>query len=279
MEQDFDYHYHEFDKVVVFLSGSVTYVMEGTAYYLEPWDVLIVGHDQVHSTIIDGADTYERIVLWMRPGFLEENSTPGFALGRFITLAREREFALVRPDADQRAALMRLLNDVEDAAASRELGHELMARTALLQFLVLLNRAAADMRDACGAYRRDEKFNDILAYINRNLAADLSIAALSARFYISPSRLAHKFKDMTGCTPHSYITAKRLLAAADMIKRGEPASIAASSCGYSDYSSFLRAFTKLFNCTPRLLSLSRERESKQRESAMGGIGSELGPGH
>ena len=34
VELELGYHYHEFDKIVVFLTGNVTYVVEGKAYFL-----------------------------------------------------------------------------------------------------------------------------------------------------------------------------------------------------------------------------------------------------
>ena len=30
--QEFEFHYHDFNKVIIFLSGKVTYLIEGTAY-------------------------------------------------------------------------------------------------------------------------------------------------------------------------------------------------------------------------------------------------------
>ena len=36
-----DYHYHEFDKLILLLGGKVTYVVEGVTYFLQPWDVLL----------------------------------------------------------------------------------------------------------------------------------------------------------------------------------------------------------------------------------------------
>ncbi|MEI3306652.1 MAG: hypothetical protein V8R40_11975 [Dysosmobacter sp.] len=36
--QKLDYHYHEFDKLILFLGGKVTYVVEGVTYFLQPWD-------------------------------------------------------------------------------------------------------------------------------------------------------------------------------------------------------------------------------------------------
>ena len=35
LAQKIDYHYHEFDKLVIFLGGKVTYVVEGVTYFLK----------------------------------------------------------------------------------------------------------------------------------------------------------------------------------------------------------------------------------------------------
>ena len=43
--QKLDYHYHEFDKLIFFLGGNVTYMVEGVTYFLQPWDVLLVQYN------------------------------------------------------------------------------------------------------------------------------------------------------------------------------------------------------------------------------------------
>ena len=60
-----------------------------------------------------------------------------------------------------------------------------------------------------------------------------------------------KFKDNTGMTLHNYILQKRLLYARDLIQKGTPIIKASMDCGFNDYSSFLRAFKKHFNCSPK----------------------------
>ena len=40
--QERDYHFHEFDKIVVLISGSVTYMVEGTACEMQPGDVVLL---------------------------------------------------------------------------------------------------------------------------------------------------------------------------------------------------------------------------------------------
>lgn len=38
--QEFEFHYHDFDKILIFLSGKVTYLIEGRSYELQPYDII-----------------------------------------------------------------------------------------------------------------------------------------------------------------------------------------------------------------------------------------------
>ena len=75
--QKLDYHYHEFDKLVIFLGGKVTYVVEGVTYFLKPWDIVLIQHNLIHRPIIHAEEPYERAVLW--PGWTPPTTcgTPG----------------------------------------------------------------------------------------------------------------------------------------------------------------------------------------------------------
>lgn len=252
IELELNYHYHEFDKIVVFLSGKVTYVVESKAYFLNPWDIVLVPHGQIHRPIIDTAEPYERITLWIKPDYLKKSSLGGDDLRQCLARAEERSFALIRPDSGARVTLMKLLSGVETAMKSKEFGREVLYRSLFMQFLVELNRIAlADATDKnTAAFRSDPKLDEIVAYINGNLTEDLSLDTIAKKFYISKSYLMHKFKETTGCPAHRYIQQKRLMLAADLIREGMPVVDAGAKCGYGDYSAFLRAFKKLFGVNP-----------------------------
>jgi len=96
----------------------------------------------------------------------------------------------------------------------------------------------------------DKQIELLLHYINQNLSADLSNEVLAEKFFISKYHLMHKFKKETGYTLHNYIEQKRLLFAANAIIEGMPVLEAAKACGFSDYSTFLRAFRRKYNMTP-----------------------------
>ena len=36
------YHYHDFDKITLFFRGHVSYDVEGTAYDLQPFDIVVI---------------------------------------------------------------------------------------------------------------------------------------------------------------------------------------------------------------------------------------------
>ena len=251
--EEMEYHYHEFDKIVLFLSGTASYIIEGRSYFLEPWDVLLVSHHLIHKPVIDPSDPYERVVLYLDPGFVRSHSTPEGDLTACFRLARERQFALMRPDPAQREQLRRLLAALEEAVADRGFAGGLLARTCFLQLLIHLNRAMVqDHTDRVrSASRHDPKIERALAYINDHLADELTVDALAGQAYVSKYHFMRRFKQCTGCSVHRYITQKRLLAAADLLRAGVSAQNACARCGFQDYSTFQRAFRRQFGATPR----------------------------
>lgn len=251
--EEMEYHYHEFDKIVIFLSGRASYIIEGRSYFLEPWDVLLVSHHLIHRPVTDPDHPYERVVIYLDPGFLRSSGTRGEDLSSCFDLARERQFALMRPDGEEREKLEGLLGQLELAMKDRAFGGDLLARTCFLQLLIYLNRAMVrdrTHRDRT-ASRYDPKLAQTLSYIHDHLGEELTVDALARRVYASKYHFMRRFKELTGCSVHQYITQKRLLAAAELLRAGVSAQTACGRCGFQDYSAFHRAFRRQFGASPR----------------------------
>ncbi|MBO5339957.1 MAG: helix-turn-helix domain-containing protein [Oscillospiraceae bacterium] len=251
--EEMDPHYHEFDKIVIFLSGTASYIIEGRSYFLQPWDVLLVSHHLIHKPVIDPNDPYERVVIYLDPGFIRSHSTQGGDLTACFRLARQRQFALMRPDREQREQLQTLLQALESALEENAFAGELLCRTCFLQLLIHLNRAM--VRDRTDRNRKasvhDPKIERVLSYINDHLADDLSVDTLAGQIYTSRYHFMRRFKQLAGCSVHQYIIQKRLLAAADLLRSGVSAQEACTRCGFQDYSAFHRAFRRQFGIAPR----------------------------
>ena len=252
--QKLDYHYHEFDKLIFFLGGNVTYMVEGVTYFLQPWDVLLVQHNLIHKPEIDANEPYERIVIWLGRDYLTERSTPEEPLDQCFDLTRERGFHLLRADGERRLQYMQTIRRLEEALRSQEFGASRMADTLCQQLLIDVNREILRSRTAQeerDSYRVDPKMEEVLKYITSHLEEELSVDLLAKRFFISRYYLMHRFKDVTGYTVHQYISQKRLLRAGELIRQGVPVMKAAEQAGFSDYSTFLRAFQKTFRMSPK----------------------------
>ena len=245
--QERDFHYHEFDKIVLLLSGRVDYAVESVSYALRPWDILLVKHHTIHKAIIDKSEPYERIILYLDGKYFDRLLPEAHLMDCFEEADRSGEYRLV-PDAGQRKAMEQTLQSYEQAAKDRAFGAQTLCDTYILQLLVLLGRMnAAPRREE---QRFDPKIRQTLSYINEHLGEELSVERLSEQVYLSRYHFMRLFKAETGSTVHAYVRQKRLLYAARLIREGTNANLAAESAGFADYSAFHRAFRQSFGISP-----------------------------
>lgn len=250
---EFEYHHHDFHKIVVFISGKVTYHIEGKAYALKPWDILLVGNTEIHKPQISPDKMYERIVLWVYPEFLERNNSQNTNLLSCFQTAKEKEYHLIRVGKDSLSSLKETLVAIEEEKSSGDFGSDILVRSLFFQFMVSLNRlfsSKENLRVEKGL-NYDEGLSAIINYINQNLQGDLSIDKIASRFFMSRYNLMHKFKKETGTSIYSYIIQKRLILSKALIREGLPITEVSQECGFGDYSSFIRAFKKSYGKTPR----------------------------
>lgn len=251
---EFEFHYHDFNKIIVFISGTVTYLIEGRAYNLKPWDILLVNSNEVHRPVIDPGETYERIVLWINSAFLEKHSSPECSLMTCFEVSLNRNYKLLRLNPDVIGKVKHILLQLEAACKDKGFGARLLKNSLFVQFIVYVNRFVLNAEispEALTDVKFDEQISSVIEYINENLAADLSIDGLADRFFTSRYHLMHKFKSQTGYSIHSYILKKRLIMSNALIKKGKAITQAALECGFNDYSNYLRAFTSMYGMSPR----------------------------
>lgn len=246
--QERDFHFHDFDKIVLLISGGVDYAVEDKVYRLRPWDVLLVRHHMIHKALIDKSEPYERIIIYLDRKYFDR-VMPGAGLLDCFERAGKTGCHLLAPDAGQREGLMAALDAYERSLTDEDFGAQAMRDTLMMQLLIRINRIASAAPERPDV-RLDPKIEDTLSYINENLIRELTVDALAARVYLSRYHFMRLFKAQTGMTVHAYIRRKRLLYAARLIREGVNANKAAFDSGFADYSTFHRAFTESFGMSP-----------------------------
>ena len=245
-----DFHFHEFDKLVLLLSGRVDYALESIVYTLRPWDILLVRHHTIHKALVDKSVPYERIILYLDRKYFDR-LMPQARLFACFDRADERAEYLLSPDDEQRAQLVEVLAGIEKSLHAADFGAQAMCDSYLVQLLVLLGRLSANTEAVLsGEGQYDEKIAAVLSYISENLTEGLSVDELAESVHISRYHFMRLFKAQTGTSVHAYVRQRRLMHAAHLIREGMSAARAAEESGFADYSAFHRAFTAAFGVSP-----------------------------
>ncbi|WP_110956112.1 AraC family transcriptional regulator [Anaerosinus massiliensis] len=253
-QQEFEFHYHDFKKIIFFLSGKVTYLIEGKSYILKPGDILLVDNHDIHKPLIDPSETYERIIIWANMHLIEAYRHKDCDIARCFQVAKEKKSNLIRLESSTaRDKMKTVLTELETSLTTTEFGSNLLSKALFIQLMIYLNRMQLNHQayNLDDAITYDKQIEKILNYINEHLAEDISITFLAEKFFLSRYYMMHKFKKATGYSLHNYVLQKRLIVTANLIKQGIPITKAATQCGFHDYSNFLRAFKKLFKKSPR----------------------------
>ena len=96
----------------------------------------------------------------------------------------------------------------------------------------------------------DKLLNACLAYIDENLTRIENVSDVAKAVFASDSYVYQIFRKKLGKSPKRYIRDGRLTLAKYYIEKGESPSSVYLKCGFKDYSSFFRAYKKLFGFAP-----------------------------
>ena len=248
----FEYHHHDFSKIVVLIDGDLTYYIEGKAYILKPWDILFVNKNEIHKPVVNPNKYYERIVIWLNPDFMAKYAQGNNDLLKCFEVAIKNNYNLLRLNMKSIEVIKNLIQDIQNCNNSNEFGSEILKESLFVQLMVLMNRLFlnSDKNRDIEDIQYDKTIEGVLNYINSNLENDLSIDTIASEFFISKYYLMRKFKNQIGSSIHNYVVQKRLILARSLISDGLSMSSVCSRCGFNDYSSFVRAFKKVYGVSP-----------------------------
>lgn len=250
-QQDFEYHYHDFYKVLLLFSGNVTYTIEGRTYLLAPYDIVFVNAGEIHCPTVHDNTVYERMILYISPDFFRTLRTDDYDPEYCFIKAREEHSNVLRIPGFRQSLLYRTAMELLASASDTDYGHTLHHRLQFLEFMLQLNRTAVHEHiQYIEVQSSNDKIMQILEYIRQNLTEDISPDQIAGTFFLNKYYLMHLFKEETGYTLGSYITNKRLLYARELLQKNIPATQVCYDCGFKNYSTFSRAYKKCFQEIP-----------------------------
>ena len=242
-----EFHAHDFLELYYFLDGSVTYYIEDQVYDLCPGDLLIIPAGKMHRPVIANEHAaYERMVLWITPQYLQSIDSPAGDLQKNLQKVGEHGYCVPFR------------------------GDETVFVTALLKKLLYMQKNDTDPKFCAGAvelylwtifrsygvidttHRNETQvIPQVIRYITEHFSEPLTLEDIAAEFFVSKSYLNRHFKAYTNSTVYAYIMALRLTHARRLLREGIPAVEAGRECGFSDYSTFYKAFKTQTGLSPQ----------------------------
>lgn len=242
-----EFHAHDFLELYYFLDGSVTYYIEDQVYDLCPGDLLIIPAGKMHRPVIANEHAaYERMVLWITPQYLQSIDSPAGDLQKNLQKVGEHGYCVPFR------------------------GDETVFVTALLKKLLYMQKNDTDPKFCAGAvelylwtifrsygvidttHRNETQvIPQVIRYITEHFSEPLTLEDIATEFFVSKSYLNRHFKAYTNSTVYAYIMALRLTHARRMLREGIPAVEAGRECGFSDYSTFYKAFKTQTGLSPQ----------------------------
>ncbi len=253
-------HSHSFFEVLYICSGSIQYLIGTERYRLQAGDVVFVPPGISHRPLLsDGVqEAYRRYVLWLSTEFVR-SLAPYFPREGFQCPS------LLRTANTKFSRIGRIFQNGIRERTQEKPGWKASLYANTVCLMVELYRIIADDQAQRPSSEKPQLLDQILTYVEENLSERITLADTARQFYVSESTISAIFRKEMGISFYRSVTQRRLIASKNLILAQEPLEIVASRVGFSDYSSFYRAFRQEYGISPRQF---REEQGKQTSGAV-----------
>lgn len=244
--EEYDIHCHNTYEVYYFISGDVSYLVEGKHYTPTPHSILMISPNILHGVKSNSHVSYKRFAFHFLPEVIPVEN-------RFALLAPFHQSSSQSDIYYQDVRNFKLQNYFENLLMCEDMPDDMrsmaipIAVQALLSQILYMSRQTKSLPPS---ENHSQTVSKIIAYINDNLSKKITLDDISDRFFISKHHLNKVFRKATGTTLLHYVSHKKIATANHYMMQGDSASEASLKVGFSDYSVFYRSYKKFFGHAP-----------------------------
>jgi AraC-like DNA-binding protein/mannose-6-phosphate isomerase-like protein (cupin superfamily) len=249
-------HWHDHFEIALVEEGHGAFMFGRRSLAAEPGDIFFIDNSQPHVALADPGSPLRLLLVLFRPELLAGPGCRELDLGYLAPFrVDERTWSpRVRGTTDLAAEVAPVLRRLRATHERRDPAERHLADATLRMALALVNRdkgSAANAGAARAAADRREQIRPVLAYVDGHCRESITLDDVADLVHVSPSRVRHVFKDVTGVSFKEYVTqvrvaeAKRLLLSTDF-------SVAeiARAVSYSNLNQFYKVFYRSCAMSP-----------------------------
>ena len=249
-------HWHDHLEVALVLEGRGAFLFGRRALPAEPGDVFFVDNSQPHVALAGEGGSLRLLLVLFRPELIAGPGCRELDVGYLAPFRVDERRASPRVCGGSELAgeLGRVLRELQATWERHDPAERYLADATLRRALALVNRErGAGARDAAAraAADRREQIRPVLAYVDGHCREGITLEDVAVVVHVSPSRVRHVFKDVTGVGFKEYVTQVRV-AEAKRLLLGTDLSVAeiARAVSYTNLHQFYRVFYRSCAMSP-----------------------------
>lgn len=243
-------HSHAFYELIYCCSScGAEYLVGSDRYRIQRGDIIFVPPGISHRPLLPEhmPNPYDRYVLWLSARFMEQYAK----LYPHSFAGKQTSAGILRTAGTKWEMLADIFHTGVQEAEKQKDGWEAAVFGNTIVLLTQIKRATDERSARSMQAEAPELLDRIMAYIETNYAAALTIGSLAKIFFVSSSTISHLFQQKLGVSFYRYVTQRRLITGKILIEQGLPLEEVSNRIGYGNYSGFYRAFKQEYGISPR----------------------------
>lgn len=240
-------HSHPYYELILVRRGVCEYLSGGSRFLLHPDELLFISPGTVHTMVCpEESSSYERLILQINASFM----TQVLKMHR-LDESRLPPLYILRAESVCRWGLRELVERINASASVTESElREQLYRCQIGELMLTVKHIARASKSVVPD-ASSTLVSGVTAYIQEQFRdPELNVAGIAQQFYISREHLSRTFKSYTSESISHYITDLRMQEFRYGLVSGKSVINACRESGFSDYSSFVKSFRKLYGITP-----------------------------
>lgn len=231
-------HHHDIPEMLFIKQGDINYTVEGKLYHLSKNCLVLSRAFEMHAIRANLPATYERYDILFD---INQFASP-------VCRNLPNHVDMINFNGNEMVCgLFKKMDYFCKHFEGDDLKNILMNLTEEVLYHVQIASKEAAPNSICTI---NPIINQALQYINENITAPLCIESICDELYITKSHLHHLFIKHLNISPKKYILSKKLNLAQKQLRGGDKPTVVSYAYGFSDYSTFYRAYKQFFGHTP-----------------------------